>query len=104
MGKQMLAYGMGLSEAQEVCYQVYQDESGRCKDANEGVKACMDKASESRRECSDAHRPPRDVQLEEYAIQAVISLAIGYLVLLTIRTIGWIAAGFGRTDPDHTSA
>ena len=45
--------------------------------------------------------PSWPVRLEEYAVEAVISLAIGYLILLGIRTVGWIAAGFGRTVSDQ---
>ena len=101
-GKQMLDYGKTISASQRVCIQTYLDQEDKC--SGEGERACRDKVLDNEGQCMQIYSPTKHGRLEEYALEAVASLVIGYLVLLTIRTIGWIAAGFGRTDPDRTSA
>lgn len=98
----MLDYGKTISASQGICVQTFLDQEAKC--SGEGERACRDKVRDNEYQCFQIYSPTRHGRLEEYALEAMASLVIGYLVLLTIRTIGWIAAGFGRTDPDGTSA
>ena len=98
-GKQVLDYGRTISNAQSICYQIYQDESGKCVDSSEGFKTCTDNASASLHQCSFVNRPTTKTRIEEYSIEALLSLFAGYLVLLLIRTLGWVAAGFKKEKP-----
>jgi hypothetical protein len=101
MGKQVLDYGKTITNAQTLCYLNLQDDLHRCHGAGDDPKQCTATANESYSQCFYVVSPTTKGRLEEYSIYAVIAFLAGYGVLFVIRTLGWVAAGFGRIASDR---
>ena len=93
MGKQVVDNERNIKADLRMCYDAWTAEDDNCLKADEPI-ACKAQERLEFGQCKQVMRPRLITRLEDYCIQALISLLAGYVVLLIVRTIGWIAARF----------
>lgn len=96
LGEQVLSYGKVINNGQFVCANTMSAAKAECRSGKDW-DSCSAKADDDYYRCFAAVTPKGRDRAEEFAVEAAIALLAGYVSLFAVRTIGWVAAGFGRS-------